>query len=77
MSKIALTVFSILLAVAYGVAFSQTYPDVAVTGGLATLFAVLGIATVLVAFGVFKLLVWAASRKTGRRAAPRRRRRRA
>lgn len=63
MSKIVLTIFSILFAVMYGVVFSRTYPEVTTTGGLASLFAVLGVATALIGFGVFKLIAWGVSRK--------------
>ena len=63
MSKIVLTIFSILFAVIYGVVFSRTYPEVSTTGGLAALFAVLGVATALIAFGVFKLIAWGVSRR--------------
>lgn len=63
MAKIVLTVFSILFAVAYGVVFSRTYPGVATTGGLVALFVVLGVATALIVFGVYRLIVWAVSHK--------------
>jgi hypothetical protein len=53
---LGLIVFSTLAAVGYGVAFSFIYPLTPIDGGLASLVAVLGLATCLVLAGLWKLL---------------------
>ena len=53
---IYLSVFSIVAAVAYGVAFSYTYPLVQITEGLIVLSTVLGLATCLVVVATWKFI---------------------
>jgi hypothetical protein len=46
-----------LVAIAYGVLFSQTYPDVEITSGIVSLCALLGLATCLVVSALWKLVM--------------------
>lgn len=50
-------VFSIVVAVVYGVIFSSVYPEVQIDGSIVALCAISGIVTCLMAVGVWKLLV--------------------
>jgi hypothetical protein len=52
-----LTVFSILIAVGYGVAFSYAHPLTPIDGGLVSLAVILGLATCLILAGVWRVLV--------------------
>jgi hypothetical protein len=52
----ALTVFSIIVATAYGVLFSIAYPLVKIDGNLIALFAILGVATCMAIAGIWKLI---------------------
>ena len=51
-----ITIFSILVAVVYGILFSATYPAVSIDGGIVTLCALLGIATCLTVAGLWKFV---------------------
>ncbi len=51
---VGITVFSVLLATAYGVLFSIEYPLITISSEMVTLCAVLGVATCLVAVGIWK-----------------------
>jgi hypothetical protein len=51
-----ITIFSILVAVAYGMLFSHAYPTVSIDGGIVTLCAVLGIATCLAAAALWRFV---------------------
>lgn len=49
-------VFSIIFATIYGVIFSIVYPLTQISSGIVTLCAVLGLATCLVAAGIWKAI---------------------
>ena len=49
-------VFSIVVATVYGVIFTIVYPEVQITSGIVTLFAILGLATCLVLAGIWKAI---------------------
>ena len=51
-----LLIFATLVAIAYGVIFSRTYPLVEVSSGIATLCALLALATCLVFVALWRLL---------------------
>ena len=50
-------IFSIVVAVVYGVMFSTIYPEVQIDGGTVALCAISGLVTCLMAVGMWKLLV--------------------
>jgi uncharacterized membrane protein YagU involved in acid resistance len=52
-----MTIFSIVVAVIYGVMFSTIYPEVQIDGGIVALCAISGLVTCLMAAGIWKLLV--------------------
>ena len=54
---VTLTVFSIVVAVGYGVLFSRIYPQVEVDGGIVALCAILGLVTCLIVAGLWNLVV--------------------
>jgi hypothetical protein len=49
-------VFSIILATVYGVLFSIVYPLTQISSGVVTLCAILGLATCLIAVGIWKTI---------------------
>jgi uncharacterized membrane protein YagU involved in acid resistance len=49
--------FSMVVAVGYGVVFSRIYPQVQVDGGIVALCAISGIVTCLLATGLWTLVV--------------------
>src|SRR6478609_7036838 len=54
------TIFSILVAIGYGVLFSYMYPLVPINGGLVGLWTILGLATSLMAVPAWRFLAKAA-----------------
>jgi hypothetical protein len=52
----ATLVFSIIIATFYGVIFSSAYPLVRIDGSLISLFAILGLATVLIVAGLWRAI---------------------
>jgi hypothetical protein len=55
-STATIFVFSIIVAIIYGVIFSYVYPLVQIDGGLVSLFAILGVATSLLLIGAWKII---------------------
>ena len=51
-----MVVFSIVVAVVYGVVFSSVYPQVQIDGGIVALCAISGIVTCLMAAGLWNLV---------------------
>jgi hypothetical protein len=63
-NSISLAILSIVLAVCYGVAFSFAYQDIPIDGKLAGLFALCGVATALLIFGVWRMVPGSQNKKS-------------
>ena len=63
-TSVYLTILSIVLAVCYGVAFSIVYPAIPIDGQLGGLFALCGVASALLIFGLCKMVSGSQSKKS-------------